>query len=151
MNMYKCTLFECSFVQVSNSVRLWKCTFIHSPLSHIFHPIPFRGFTFYKMANLDNRISNADQLLTQASTYIHTCHLLGSFVRPSFVICVWAWFDSWLLSPSQDVEKFTETLGELYSNILKVLARLYVRVLPILIQTLYTWFTSHFLMAKDCA
>ena len=25
----------------------------------------FRGFTFYKMANLDNRISNADQLLTQ--------------------------------------------------------------------------------------
>lgn len=24
----------------------------------------FRGFTFYKMSNLDNRISNADQLLT---------------------------------------------------------------------------------------
>lgn len=26
---------------------------------------PNSGFTFYKMANLDNRISNADQLLTQ--------------------------------------------------------------------------------------
>ena len=25
----------------------------------------FRGFTFYKMSNLDNRISNPDQLLTQ--------------------------------------------------------------------------------------
>ena len=24
-----------------------------------------RGFTYYKMANLDNRIANADQLLTQ--------------------------------------------------------------------------------------
>ena len=45
---------------------------------------PFSGFTFYKMANLDNRISNADQLLTQ------------------------------------DVEKFCDTLGELYSNICKV-------------------------------
>lgn len=43
-----------------------------------------RGFTFYKMANLDNRIANADQLLTQ------------------------------------DVEKFCDTLGELYSNICKV-------------------------------
>lgn len=42
-----------------------------------------KGFTFYKMANLDNRISNADQLLTQ------------------------------------DVEKFCDTLGELYSNICK--------------------------------
>ncbi len=36
------------------------------------------------MANLDNRIANADQLLTQ------------------------------------DVEKFCDTMGELYSNILKV-------------------------------
>ena len=25
----------------------------------------YSGFTYYKMANLDNRISNADQLLTQ--------------------------------------------------------------------------------------
>ncbi|KAL5486881.1 hypothetical protein EMCRGX_G019418 [Ephydatia muelleri] len=42
-----------------------------------------RGFTFYKMTNLDNRIANADQLLTQ------------------------------------DVDKFCDTLAELYSNISK--------------------------------
>ena len=44
----------------------------------------YRGFTFYKMTNLDNRIANPDQLLTQ------------------------------------DVEKFCDTLGDLYSNICKV-------------------------------
>jgi ATP-binding cassette, subfamily D (ALD), member 3 len=43
-----------------------------------------RGFTFYKMANLDNRIANADQLLTQ------------------------------------DVEKLSNSIGELYSNLSKV-------------------------------
>lgn len=43
----------------------------------------FRGFTYYKMSNLDNRISNADQLLTQ------------------------------------DVEKFCDSVVELYSNISK--------------------------------
>ncbi len=48
----------------------------------------YSGFTFYKMANLDNRIANADQLLTQ------------------------------------DVEKFCDTMGELYSNILKVTRQL---------------------------
>ena len=42
-----------------------------------------RGFTFYKMTNLDNRISNADQLLTQ------------------------------------DVEKFCDSVAELYSNLSK--------------------------------
>lgn len=42
-----------------------------------------RGFTYYKMSNLDNRISNADQLLTQ------------------------------------DVEKFCDSVVELYSNISK--------------------------------
>lgn len=44
----------------------------------------FRGFTYYKMSNLDNRISNADQLLTQ------------------------------------DVDKFCDAVGELYSNLSKV-------------------------------
>ncbi|XP_052104399.1 ATP-binding cassette sub-family D member 3-like isoform X2 [Mytilus californianus] len=44
-----------------------------------------RGFTYYKMSNLDNRISNADQLLTQ------------------------------------DVEKFCDAVGELYSNLSKPL------------------------------
>lgn len=43
----------------------------------------YRGFTYYKMSNLDNRISNADQLLTQ------------------------------------DVEKFCDSVVELYSNISK--------------------------------
>jgi ATP-binding cassette subfamily D (ALD) protein 3 len=54
-----------------------------SRLSRHFYSRYMRGFTFYKMANLDNRISNADQLLTQ------------------------------------DVEKFCDTLAELYSNISK--------------------------------
>lgn len=44
----------------------------------------YRGFTFYKMANLDNRIANADQLLTQ------------------------------------DVEKLSNSIAELYSNLSKV-------------------------------
>ncbi|MEQ2261144.1 ATP-binding cassette sub- D member 3 [Xenotaenia resolanae] len=45
----------------------------------------FRGFTFYKMGNLDNRIANADQLLTQ------------------------------------DVEKFCNSVVDLYSNLSKPL------------------------------
>ena len=44
----------------------------------------FRGFTFYKMSNLDNRISNPDQLLTT------------------------------------DVDRFCESVAELYSNLSKV-------------------------------
>lgn len=57
-----------------------------------------RGFTFYKMGNLDNRIANADQLLTQ------------------------------------DVEKFCNSVVDLYSNLskvpnlLKVLAIFYICV-----------------------
>lgn len=43
-----------------------------------------KGFTYYKMSNLDNRIANADQLLTQ------------------------------------DVEKLSNSVGELYSNLSKV-------------------------------
>ena len=44
----------------------------------------FRGFTYYKMGNLDNRIANPDQLLTQ------------------------------------DVEKFCNSVVDLYSNLSKV-------------------------------
>lgn len=43
-----------------------------------------RGFTYYKMGNLDNRIANADQLLTQ------------------------------------DVERFCNSVVDLYSNLSKV-------------------------------
>lgn len=45
---------------------------------------PFRAFTYYKMGNLDNRIANPDQLLTQ------------------------------------DVEKFCNSVVDLYSNLSKV-------------------------------
>lgn len=44
----------------------------------------FRAFTYYKMGNLDNRIANPDQLLTQ------------------------------------DVEKFCNSVVDLYSNLSKV-------------------------------
>ena len=43
-----------------------------------------RAFTYYKLTNLDSRIANADQILTQ------------------------------------DVEKFSNSIGELYSNLSKV-------------------------------
>lgn len=46
-----------------------------------------RGYTYYKMGNLDNRIANADQLLTQ------------------------------------DVEKFCNSVVDLYSNLSKVALR----------------------------
>ena len=82
-----------------------------------------RGFTFYKMGNLDNRIANADQLLTQ------------------------------------DVEKFCNSVVDLYSNLskvpnlLKVLAIFYICVfmyvynwhieLALHIQYMVTGFTMH--------
>lgn len=48
------------------------------------NPASCRGFTYYKMGNLDNRIANPDQLLTQ------------------------------------DVEKFCNSVVDLYSNLSKV-------------------------------
>lgn len=51
-----------------------------------------RGFTYYKMNNLDSRIANADQLLTQ------------------------------------DVDKFCDSVTDLYSNILKPLLDIFIYV-----------------------
>lgn len=53
----------------------------------------FRSFTYYKMGNLDNRIANADQLLTQ------------------------------------DVEKFCNSVVDLYSNLSKVALSFFVFLL----------------------
>ena len=53
-------------------------------LSQFLYDRYLRGFTFYKMSNLDNRIANPDQLLTQ------------------------------------DVERFCDSVAELYSNLSKV-------------------------------
>lgn len=54
-----------------------------------------RGFTYYKMSNLDNRIANADQLLTQ------------------------------------DVEKLSNSIGELYSNLSKPLLDIVIYALKL--------------------
>jgi ATP-binding cassette subfamily D (ALD) protein 3 len=59
-----------------------------------------RGFTYYKMSNLDHRIANADQLLTQ------------------------------------DVEKLSESVGELYSNLSKVSALFFPHHLCVIIFSL---------------
>lgn len=61
----------------------------------------YRNLTYYKMNNLDNRISNADQLLTQ------------------------------------DVEKFCNSLTELYSNLSKVFMRyiIYKLIFLVVIQS----------------
>lgn len=47
----------------------------YDPIMFIFLPFS-SGFTFYKMTNLDNRIANADQLLTQVSLVICKCKVL---------------------------------------------------------------------------
>jgi hypothetical protein len=57
-----------------------------------------RGFTYYKMSNLDNRISNVDQLLTT------------------------------------DVDKFCDTVTDLYSNISKPLLDMVIYVYRITTQ-----------------
>ena len=74
-----------AYMYICIYVYMYRLTyvFIYSYL-FIMNVFLCRGFTFYKMTNLDNRISNADQLLTQ------------------------------------DVVKFCDTLGDLYSNICKV-------------------------------
>lgn len=52
----------------------------------------FSGYTYYKMSNLDNRIANADQLLTT------------------------------------DIDKFCESVTDLYSNISKPILDIFIYV-----------------------
>lgn len=71
---------------VNNSLKLninMLALAFRSRLTHYAHDQYLRAITFYKVANLDNRIQNADQLLTQ------------------------------------DIDKFSETMTHLYSDIAK--------------------------------
>lgn len=47
-----------------------------SRLTHYVHEQYLKGITFYKVANLDNRIQNADQLLTQVTIDLYIAILL---------------------------------------------------------------------------
>ncbi|XP_076463312.1 ATP-binding cassette sub-family D member 3-like [Babylonia areolata] len=100
MNLFKVHLFKFIYampaISVVNNMLKYglnelKLRF-RTRLSQFLYNRYLRGFTFYKMSNLDNRISNPDQLLTQ------------------------------------DVEKFCDSVAELYSNLSK----------PILDVILYT-------------
>ncbi|ESO88146.1 hypothetical protein LOTGIDRAFT_206931 [Lottia gigantea] len=100
LNLFKTHLFKFIYampmISVVNNILKYglnelKLRF-RTRLSTYLYDRYLKGFTFYKMSNLDNRIVNADQLLTQ------------------------------------DVEKFCDSVAELYSNLSK----------PILDVILYT-------------
>lgn len=76
------TATEAAFPSSDSHLILY-CVLCFLTCSHLVFWL-FRGFTYYKMGNLDNRIANADQLLTQ------------------------------------DVEKFCNSVVDLYSNLSKV-------------------------------
>lgn len=65
---------------------------LRTRLTHHLYDQYLKGFTYYKMSNLDNRIANADQLLTT------------------------------------DVDKFCDTITDLYSNICKPLLDIFIYV-----------------------
>nr|CAD7460098.1 unnamed protein product [Timema tahoe] len=75
------------FIAMVNNVLkygIWELKLrFRTRLTHYLYDHYLKGFTYYKMSNLDNRIANADQLLTT------------------------------------DVDKFCETVTDLYSNISK--------------------------------
>lgn len=83
-------------ISVVNNVLKWslgelKLRF-RTNLSHHLYNQYLKGFTYYKMSNLDNRIANADQLLTT------------------------------------DIDKFCESVTDLYSNISKPLLDIIIYV-----------------------
>ncbi|XP_041357147.1 ATP-binding cassette sub-family D member 3-like [Gigantopelta aegis] len=91
VNLFKKYLFQFIFampaISVVNNILKYGLNelkvLFRSRLTYYLYNRYLTGFTFYKMSNLDNRISNPDQLLTQ------------------------------------DVEKFCDSVAELYSNLSK--------------------------------
>lgn len=78
---------------VNNSLKLninLLALAFRSRLTHYAHDQYLKAITFYKVANLDNRIQNADQLLTQ------------------------------------DIDKFSETMTHLYSDIAKPIVDIFL-------------------------
>lgn len=83
-------------ISVVNNVLKWslgelKLRF-RTNMSHFLYNQYLKGFTYYKMSNLDNRIANADQLLTT------------------------------------DIDKFCESVTDLYSNVSKPLLDIMIYV-----------------------
>ncbi|KAK2150705.1 hypothetical protein LSH36_394g02081 [Paralvinella palmiformis] len=83
MELFKTHLWRYIYAMPAYGLNELKLRF-RTRFSNYLYTKYLRGFTYYQMTNLDNRISNADQLLTQ------------------------------------DVEKFSESVGELYSNLSKI-------------------------------
>ena len=60
---------------------------ISKALTQTFSLLFYSGFTYYKMSNLDSRISNPDQLLTQVSgdycqmKWILNCHFVVTYIE----------------------------------------------------------------------
>ncbi|XP_063216739.1 ATP-binding cassette sub-family D member 3 isoform X2 [Bacillus rossius redtenbacheri] len=84
------------FIAMVNNVLkfgIWELKLrFRTRLTHYLYEHYLKGFTYYKMSNLDNRIANADQLLTT------------------------------------DVDKFCETVTDLYSNISKPVLDIFIYV-----------------------
>lgn len=61
-------------------------------LSNYLYSKYLKGFTYYKMTNLDNRVANADQLLTQDVEKLSNCigELYSNLSKPSLDIIIYA-------------------------------------------------------------